>query len=352
MRSLSTNIVVRILVCLIAASFLSGAGLLFNGSVSAAEILNRSIEMSDSTTGAQNVGYNISFTLATSGALGSISIEFCSNSTFDTDPCDAPAGMSVSNAHLSSQSGISGFTLSTPNQNLLLLSRASTVTTAIPVGFVFSNITNPSDAGSDYVRIDTYASNNGTGPVTDLGGLAFSINNAVNVSATVPPYLLFCAGNSIQAFDCDTSSGNYLDLGGFSSTNTITGTNQLVAATNGQNGYNITVNGTTLESGNNTLAALTAPSSAQVGVNQFGINLRANTSPSSGSNPTGPGVGIPASDYNTPNEFKYNSGDVIASAPNADDYRKYTITYMVNIKQGDPVGVYSSTFTYIALANF
>lgn len=334
-------------------SLLSGAGLLFASSASAAELQNRSLEISDSTAGANNVTYTASFTLATAGALGSISFEFCSNSPLLTDACTAPNGLSVTAATITSQSGATGFSISNDTTaNDLILTRPSTVSPAVAVSYTFTGITNPSAADSYYGRFQTYASTDASGPMNDGGGVAFALNNIINVNAYVPPYLLFCSGNTISAFDCSTANGSYLDLGAFSDTSATSGTNQFVVTTNGDNGYSVSVSGTALESGVNTIAALTSPTSSQIGVNQFGINLRANTNPNSGSNPIGPGIGAPAADYNTPNEFKYVSGDTIASAPRADDYRKFTVTYLVNIKTGDPVGIYTSTFTYIALANF
>lgn len=331
----------------------AGVAPAFFSRAAAAELSPRSIELSDSTTSAANTTYDVSFTLATPGALGSISIEFCSNSPLQTDPCTAPAGFDASTASLTSQAGATGFSISSNSTaNDIILTRPSTVSGAVAVSYTFAGITNPSAAGSFYGRLQTFASSDASGPATDIGGVAMALNAAVRVNATVPPYLLFCTGNTIAAFDCNTASGDYLDLGLLSPAHAVAGTTQLLVATNAQSGYGISVSGSTLVSGNNAIPTGSSPSPSQPGVNQFGLNLRANSNPTVGSNPTGPGTGAPTGGYDTANAFTYHSGDLIASASTSDDFRKYTVTYLVNISPSLPVGVYSSTFTYVATASF
>lgn len=343
--SLATSFVV--------VSLLVGAGPLFLRQASAAELLNRSVRLSDGTAGAANVTYDVGFTTATVGAIGSITIEFCANSPLFQDPCTAPSGFDASSTTLSAQSGVTGFSVSpSSTANEIILTRPSTVAAATAASYTFDGIANASVVGSYYARLSTYASTDASGTATDIGGLAFALNAAIDVRAYVPPFLLFCSGNTISAFDCDTATGDFLDLGNFSADKTSSGTTQLVAATNGQNGYNISVSGTTLESGNNVISPLNSATAARPGTGQFGINLHANTSPAVGSDVTGPGHGAATSGYDTANAFEYHSGDVIASSPHADDYRKYTISYIVNIAHDQPVGIYASTFTYVAVANF
>ena len=130
------------------------------------------------------------------------------------------------------------------------------------------------------------------------------------------------------------------------------GTTQFVTATNAQSGYSVYIQGNTLTSGNNVIPSLVTPTASQTGNAQFGINLRSNTNPSTGNDPTGPGNGSPVGNYNLVNRFTYNSGDTIASSSAADDFRLYTVSYIVNVDKTQPVGVYASTFTYICLANF
>jgi hypothetical protein len=321
--------------------------------VSADYLGTRFLEISDNKAGANGVTYNVSFTTTTPGLIGSVEIEFCSNSTFIVDPCTPPAGLSASVATLSSQSGMTGFSISgASSANDIILTRTAAAEGIVTADYVFNNFTNPSSAGSYFVRLQTFPTTDASGVSTDHAGIAFSINPGVSVKLTVPPYLLFCVGVTITGTDCSTVTGNFIDLGNFSTSVTSSGQSQMVVATNGKTGYNITVNGTTLESGNNTLPAMTVTAPATKGVSQFGINLRANSSPSIGLDPYGPGIGTPTANYGSKNLYHYNDGDVIASAPSPEDLHRFTVSYIADVSGSQAVGIYSSTFTYIALANF
>lgn len=113
-------------------------------------------------------------------------------------------------------------------------------------------------------------------------------------------------------------------------------------------GYVVQVLGTPPKSGSYTLAGMTSGGASVAGTEQFGINLVANTSPVAfGANPvqtpdTATSFGVAASGYNTPNSFRYNSGDVIASAPKSSGQTDYTISYLANISNNTPAGSYSS----------
>lgn len=341
-----------VLIGLIMVPLINGAGPFFLPRVAAAELQSRTLQLSDSLAGNKGVTYNAAFQIATSGNLGSIEFEFCSNSTFPSDICIAPNGMDASGAVFSQESGISGFSLYSRSANDIIIARPPAPTLQVSAKVQFDNITNPTNNGSYYLRVLTYPTNDGSGAPTDTGGMAFAIANAVNVSATVPPYLLFCTGNSIAGTDCSSASGNFIELGALSAGRTSSGQSQMLASTNAKNGYSLYVTGNTLTSGNNTIPALTVDSPSQAGVSQFGINLRANSIPTVGANTTGAGLGAPTINYDQPNQFRFLDNDVIASSSTADDYRKYTVSYIVNISKAQPPGVYAGTFTYVALGNF
>jgi len=341
------------LIVLMLGMMLCGLSPLSANKVAAAELGTRSLELSDSTAGTQGVTYNVSFHITTPGTLGSIEIEFCSNSTFPTDACTPPAGLDATNANFSLETGVSGFMMSPASgANDIVITRPPAPITAVMATLRFDNITNPTSAGSYYVRVLTYPTSDATGPWTDNGGMAFAINPAVNVSVKVPPYLLFCTGNTITGSNCSNVSGDFIDLGGLSANHTSSGQSQMAIATNGKNGYSISVTGTTLTSGNNIIPALSTDAASQLGTSEFGINLRRNTNPSVGANPTGGGIGTPTANYNQPNLYKYRDGDVIATANSVEGYRQYTVSYMVNISRSQPPGIYASTFTYVAFGNF
>lgn len=292
--------------------------------------------------------------LETGVAVGSIAFEFCSNSPIPGDNCIRPVGLDASNPVLAFQSGNPGFAIDVPSSsiNRIVLSRAAVKPAATPSIYRFDNIVNPDDAGTYYVRIQTYASTTGTGTNIENGGVVFSINSALNFNAEVPPYLKFCVSVTITNFDCSTATSYFLDLGELRSNSVNHASSQFVAATNAQSGYSIILNGTSLISGNNVIPAMGSATNATAGTNQFGINLRLNISPSVGSDATGPGVSSAVNGYGTVNQFKFVPGDTIVSVNGGDDNHKFTVSYVANVNKNQPTGVYATTISYICLANF
>src|SRR5580658_10810750 len=69
-----------------------------------AELQPRGIFIANSSPGATTT-YSIGFTLPGSETLGSIEVQFCSNSPLIGDPCNAPGGFSAASATLTSQTG-------------------------------------------------------------------------------------------------------------------------------------------------------------------------------------------------------------------------------------------------------
>lgn len=341
--------ITSLVICLLIAGFvLIGA---FSRAF-AAQLTGRSLQLSTATASA-TADYDFSFNLISNSSLGSISFQFCSNDAIVTDSCTAPAGFSDSAATLSSQSGQTGFSINPSSTvNHLIISRTAAPATPGQVNYVFSNITNPSSTGAYFVRITTYSSTDGSGSYIDYGGIAFAISSSVNISATVPPYLIFCTGLSIPNYNCSGATGDFINFGNLSPSTTATGSSQMLAATNAASGYDITVYGTTLESGNQVINNLATPDVSRPGTSQFGMNLRANVSPAGGLDPSGPGGGSPSTNYNRPNFFSYNSGDVVASSPQPDPDRLYTASYMVNVSSTQAPGVYVTTLTYICVATF
>lgn len=345
----SLNIVVSIVVTTVVAVF----GLLPSFVVSASVVQDRFIQLetpAPSGIGLHKVGFTIT-DFAT--PLGSIRIQYCGNDPIIGSPCVAPAGFSANDTSIASQSGATGFTLhGSSNQNNVVLSRSPATPTQGELEYELANITNPSNLGAFYARIFTYPTNDGTGPHTQAGGIAMTTSVDLNVEAEVPPYLTFCSGVEITGFDCGSVNSFFIQLGELSETSPTTATSQMVIATNAESGYTVRMNGTSLTSGNNLISPLENPTSSQPGVSQFGVNLRNNTSPNIGANPTGSGSANPANRYNNVNQFAFRSGDIIASASGASDTRKFTVSYLVNIGPDQAAGVYSTTIGYLTLANF
>lgn len=313
----------------------------------------RSLQLSDSRASAI-ASYLASLTLTTDGQLGSIRIQLCSDGPLLATPCTPPAGLDVSGATLAAadQSGQTGFTIGTQTANMLLITRSPAAASADLVSYKFENIVNPIATGSYYARLQTYASNDGTGPATDYGGIAFSINTNLSITATVPPYLTFCTGITISGLDCANARGDTVNFGELLSSRAKVGSSQMLVATNAAEGFSITMQGTTLTSGNNVITAMSVNDASRSGVGQFGMNLRTNTSPPNGNEPTGPGISVPEANYNQPNSYRFVSGDTLVTRPGPEDVRQFTSSYLANVPKTQAAGLYVTTLTYVCLANF
>lgn len=333
----------------------SGASLtsLWANPVLAANFSTREFRMTDNLVNAV-ADYTLTFSGQTIGTVGSVRLQICTNDPFIGTACTAPNGFDLSNATLVSQTGMTGFSISaSTTANELILTRTPGVSIAGTVSYELQGIHNPSSSGTIFGRLETFASSDASGANTDGSGLAIDYTDtAVNVSTTVPPYLLFCIGNTIQGNDCATAQGTYIDFGELSSTKTSTAQTQLLAATNADYGYTIRVLGLTLISGINSIPALQNQDISRTGVSQFGLNLRANTTPAVGNDAQGAGSAAVTSAYATSNYYRFVSGDVLVSTNNVDNYRLFTVSYIVNVAKDQPAGIYVSTLQYVALASF
>jgi hypothetical protein len=339
-----------ILVIVLVAGVLTSFSYLFKAAAIGTNFTPRTLTVSSSVPGATaNYMFGINYTTATS--VGSVKFEFCANDPFIGTACTAPSGLDISSATIINQTGETGFSVHpSTTANSLVLTRVPVVATQ-PSTYELSPVTNPSNAGTYYVRAQTFASTDASGPDIEEGGLAFSINAPLNVSAEVPPYLEFCSGIVITGFDCSTVSGSSSGFGELSKTATKTATSQFMAGTNAQFGYSVTMVGTTMTSGNDVINAMSGSASVP-GISQFGLNLRANTIPSTGQEPAGSGSAVASTDYNQPNIFRFNSGDIIVVATGSTDFQKFTASYIVNVSSQQPPGRYVTTISYICLASF
>jgi hypothetical protein len=115
-----------------------------------------------------------------------------------------------------------------------------------------------------------------------------------------------------------------------------------------------------------TLNPMTSQGASVVGTEQFGINLKANTSPATfGADPTlqpdsSFATGIAATGYSTANQYKYNAGDVIACTGSAGacgsvsgwGQTTYTISYIANITGITKAGAYSMEHDLVVVATY
>lgn len=317
-----------------------------------AQLSNRSLRLNTTLASATAI-HNFKFDIQTLSLLGSIELEYCTNDPFMGTPCTVPAGLLLGGASIDSQSGETGFTIDpSSTANRLILTRVPVPSSPQPVAYSFKDVINPSASNKTvFVRISTFASADATGPRVDTGAVVFSTASGLGVGGFVPPYLTFCVGITVGG-DCNSTVGSKINLGFLTKNLASAGTSQFAGATNDPTGYSVSIIGTTMTSGTNVIPALTSPTPSAVGTSQFGVNLRANTSPNSGQDPIGIGTAAVATGYDQTNRFQFINGDMLTNSPITTDFNTFTVTYMVNVSGAQPPGVYSSTFTYVATASF
>jgi hypothetical protein len=153
----------------------------------------------------------------------------------------------------------------------------------------------------------------------------------------------------------DTSAVN---LGSLSTSLTRTGTATFSVLNYTSYGYIVQTIGNPPDNGGHTLTGMAATAASAVGTEQFGINLKANTSPTTfGSEaqqvPSNAfSFGAAATGYNTANQFKYVPGNTIASAPKSSGKTTYTISYIINMSNNTPGGSYSGKQTLVVTGTY
>jgi hypothetical protein len=318
----------------------------------AAELLQRRIIVRSSEPG-KTTDHTFEFINPSANTFGSMRFQYCVNSPLFNVACIAPTGLNVNGAILAAQNGNVGFSINpATTANNITLSRVPVGTLSTQNSYKFSNIVNPTTLSQTvFVRISLYATSDGTGISFDQGAVAFSTYGGISVGAYVPPFLLFCVGVTVGP-NCSSATGNFVSFGQFTPSAASAVTTQFSAATNDSLGVQVFLNGQTLTSGNNIIPAMTTRATSSVGTSQFGINLRANTNPIVGSNPTGTGGLNPTADYNAVNQFKFQDGNVIARSTIPTEFRIHTVSYLTNVSSDQRPGVYAATLLYTAVALF
>jgi hypothetical protein len=316
------------------------------------------------------------FTLPTSGNVQSIQFNYCTTPA-DTGSltCITPTGLVTTSATLLAQNGATGFSMvNTTNGAPYLTRSAASITGPQIVSYELGVITNPTDTNKTFfVRISTFTTSNATGSPTDTGSVAASTANPIVLTGIMPESLVFCTGATVGTTggfpDCTTASNGAVSFDRlFSPTDTAIATSQMAASTNAGSGYAISLFGTTLTSGSNTITAMNTASGGDTAVrnsSQFGTNLKANSSgvstPSVGAE-VAPSVngsnyrGEALTGYNTVDKFRFVSGENVADSGNAtlgaSDSQIFTNSYIVNVPGSQPAGTYTTTLTYICTPTF
>lgn len=152
-------------------------------------------------------------------------------------------------------------------------------------------------------------------------------------------------------------SGGFSDLGNLTTETTGSKVMNVKIRNYLTGGYRLQIIGGAPKYGSRTLNTLTTPTASQAGVEQFGINAVANTTPSAGANPVlqpggGSGVGLLTNNYNTPNRYMYVSGQTIAETSTNTGGADFTISMIVNISNRTPAGKYTGDFAAVVMPYF
>lgn len=245
--SITRNSLKRPAALFAAAALLVGSAIpaLYSASASAiGQVSSRSIQLSDGnpsggtiSTGVGSgtaVSYKVTFTAATSTAVGAIVVDICDNTPLIGDTtCAYPAGFSWGAAApaLSPANTVTGITgtwtassqqgggASSSAPQVLVLTDASPATPSGPISFTITGVTNPSaavtpsSAHTFYARILTFASGAneatdytvtgttrpgiaGLTHVIDDGGVAMSLSLPITVTARVMETFTLCTASA------------------------------------------------------------------------------------------------------------------------------------------------------------
>jgi hypothetical protein len=163
-----------------------------------------------------------------------------------------------------------------------------------------------------------------------------------------PGFWSVVGDEAVLTFNITKNSAN---LGTLSKTIVKADTATFNAATTAKSGYVISFYGNSLSGSSHTITPLSSLAGSSPGNEQFGFNLRQNSNPTIGNDPTG-GQGQAATGYNTPDSYKFNSGDAIAQATQPSVYTNYTASFISNISATSNAGDYSANLTVVATGRY
>jgi hypothetical protein len=106
-----------------------------------------------------------------------------------------------------------------------------------------------------------------------------------------------------------------------------------------------------------TLTPMSSAGTSSPGTEQFGVNLKSNSSPAVGVDPvqipdSSFSFGAASTGYNTANNFKFASGDTIAASPTSSGETDYTLSFIENITTNSSAGQYAAGLSVIVVSTF
>ncbi|MGB4761898.1 MAG: hypothetical protein WBP12_00910 [Candidatus Saccharimonas sp.] len=172
---------------------------------SAAQLTDRSVQLSSSSRLATAVSYQFTFTAEGATTDAGVLVEFCTNTPLIGEACTAPDGtFSVASGNVTGGTKEGTWTA---NKAIIEKSIAASANT-----FTITGVANPATAGTVYARVITYASvaalgsNTTASPGTfiDNGSVGFFITDTIGVTGDVLESLTFCVSGAVIADACVT----------------------------------------------------------------------------------------------------------------------------------------------------
>ena len=191
-----------------------------------------------------------------------------------------------------------------------------------------------------------YSSDGTIGDTGTGGSSSANFRTQAGFNTTNDPRLSVIVNTSSVAF------------GSLSTATTMTATSSFSVLNYTAHGYGVYTIGSPPSSNNHTLEGMDPTDASQVGEEQYGINLKANTSPATfGANPLQvPGstfsYGAAATGYNTANNYRYVAGEKIAEATQTSGQTDYTISYIVNVSNTTPGGQYVGAQSLVVVGTY
>jgi hypothetical protein len=200
------------------------------------------------------------------------------------------------------------------------------------------------ESGSSNFLLSPGQQSSGNAGVGESGSSNFQVQSGF--TTTNDPSLACTVGSSNIAF------------GSFSTSVASTATATFSVLNYTAYGYNVALVGPTPSNGSHNLTAQTPAAPSSVGTEQFGVNLVANTLPTTyGADPVQVpsgafSFGQAATNYDTPNNFRYGSGETIATSAESSGRTDYTISYLANVSSTTPGGSYSGSQTLVCTGTY
>lgn len=367
----------------VVAALLVAFSVLVPALASAAQLTERSVELSSSTVNA-TANYTINFT--TASAAGAVVVDFCGNSPLLGQVCNAPSGLSLLSATVGG--GLTKDAASTSSK-LVLTGSVAAGSVSIPV----TGVTNPGGAGTIYARIITYSAASGAtsynssstgannpGTHVDDGSVAIAITEGIAVSGDVLESLSFCVSGANPGANCSGTTAPTLKLGedtGDGVTKALTsgavssGNIYTQITTNAVNGAVVRLKSSATNCGGLMRVGSTTCDIAPAlqtdianGQAKFGVKVGTAANASGAANPTGTVRIYPSSGYSTSayalNFASGNAsgvtstyGDEFLDTNNAPvNNQNMPLTFGASINDNTPAGSYSTSLSLIATGKF